>query len=187
MWESIWGFLTSVPLWEIALILFSKTIEVSIGTTRVILINKGYKKQGAILSFFEVLLWVFIASRVIMGIAESPLKGIVYSLGFAVGVYIGSIIENYLAFGKVLIHVICSNETGIETTKTIRNAGYGVTSLDAHGKDSDKAILMIFANRKGKNELIRLIQAQNPAAMIVVNEVSVLKGGYITPWRKIAK
>ncbi len=187
MLAMIWSFLTAVPLWELLLILFSKSIEVSIGTTRVILISKGYRKQGAILSFFEVLLWVIIASYVISGIMEAPIKAIVYSLGFAIGVYLGGLIESLLAFGKVLIHVICEKEEGRAMEKTIREAGYGVTNLHAHGRDSDKSVLMIFANRKGKDDLVDIINKANPKAMIVTNEVSVLKGGHITSWRRIAK
>ena len=114
MFESIWNFLTSVPIWELALIFFSKIIEVAIGTMRIILISKGYKKPGSILAFFEVLLWIFVASTVIMGMTDAPLKGIIYALGFAIGVYIGSIIENKVAVGKILIHVISSKETSMD-------------------------------------------------------------------------
>jgi uncharacterized protein YebE (UPF0316 family) len=187
MIDMIIRFFTAVPLWELILILLSKSIEVSIGTLRVILISKGYKRQGAFISFFEVLLWVMITSIVITGIAEAPIKAITYSLGFALGVYMGSKIEAFLAFGKVLLYVICDHCTTCEMEKMIREAGFGVTSLDAHGKDSDKSVLMIFANRKGKDELVELIKKHNEKAMIVTNEVSILTGGYITPWRRIAK
>ncbi|PKK99161.1 MAG: hypothetical protein CVV57_03060 [Tenericutes bacterium HGW-Tenericutes-2] len=187
MFESIWNFLTSVPLWELALIFFSKIIEVAIGTMRIILISKGYKKPGSILAFFEVLLWIFVASTVIMGMTNAPLKGIIYALGFAIGVYIGSIIENKVAVGKILIHVISSKETSEDIIKVLRQSGHGVTSLDAHGKDSDRVVLMIFANRKNKQTIIDLIESINSKAVIVANEVSIVSGGYVSPWRKIAK
>lgn len=187
MFQAIAQFFTAVPFWELLLILVSKMIEVSIGTLRHILINKGYKKQGAILSFFEVLLWVIIASLVIQGIAEAPIKAITYSLGFAIGVYLGSLLESYFALGKLLIHVNCSLSSSKKTIQAIRDAGFGVTSIDAHGKDSDRIILMVFTNRKGHKELVELIYAIDPKTMIVANEVSVIKGGYITPWRRIHK
>lgn len=187
MFKTIFDFLTSALFFELVLILLSKAIEVAIGTLRVILISKGYKRSGSILSFFEVFLWVFIASRVLMGITEAPIKGIVYSVGFAIGVYIGTLLENYLAFGKVLIHVICLKSSGPGILSMIRSAGYGVTSMDAQGKDSEKKMLMIFANRKGKDEIVKLIETHYPEAMIVINEVAVLKGGYISPRRRIAK
>jgi uncharacterized protein YebE (UPF0316 family) len=187
MIDTIWSFLTSVPLWELLLILVAKVIEVSIGTMRVILISKGYRKPGTFLAIFEILLWVFIASKVIMGIAEYPIKGIMYSLGFALGIYFGSLLENRLAVGKVLIHVICSTEDAQIIMKTLRDSGHGVTSIDAHGKDSDRIVLMIFANRKNKSIIIDMIETMNPKALVVSNEVSILQGGYVSPWKRIAK
>ncbi|MBN2300362.1 MAG: DUF2179 domain-containing protein [Acholeplasmataceae bacterium] len=187
MWSSIYSFLNSVPLWELLLIFFAKIIEVSIGTMRIILISKGYRKPGSILGFFEVLLWVFVASTVISGMLDAPLKGIIYALGFAIGVYIGSMIENRVAVGKVMIHVIASNDVASQIIKVLRDSGHGVTSLDAHGKDSDRTVLMVFANRKNKEIIMKLIERTNDKALIVANEVSLVHGGFVSPWRRIAK
>ncbi|PKK97091.1 MAG: hypothetical protein CVV58_03015 [Tenericutes bacterium HGW-Tenericutes-3] len=187
MWNAIFEFFTSVPLWELSLIFFSKIIEVSIGTMRVILISKGYKKPGSILGFFEVLLWVFVASTVINGMLQAPLKGIIYALGFAIGVYIGSMIENKVAVGKVLIHVIASEEICNKIVKVLRDAGHGVTSLDGHGKDSNRTVLMIFANRKNKDLIFALIEQTDSKALVVANEVAIHQGGFVSPFRRIAK
>ena len=187
MWDDILSFLTSVPLWELLLIFFSKIVEVTIGTMRMILINKGFRKPGTLLAIFEIILWVFIASRVIMGITETPMKGIIYSLGFAAGVYVGSMLENRVGVGKLLIHVIVDPKDADTIMKTLRAAGHGITSIDAHGKDSSRTVLMIFANRKNKNAIIDLIESLNSKALIVANEVSIIQGGTVSPWRKIAK
>lgn len=187
MLDQIWAFLTSVPLWELLMIFSAKIIEVTIGTMRVILITKGYRKPGTILAIFEILLWVFIASRVIMGIVDYPMKGIVYSLGFAFGVYIGSLLETRLAVGKILIYVIVDKDSGKSLTDALRQMGHGVTTLDAQGKDQERLVLMIFANRKNKQSIIDIVEALNQKALIVANEVSILQGGYVSPWRRIAK
>lgn len=187
MWEAILKFLTAVPLWELGLILLSRVIEVSMGTLRIILINKGYRRQGVVLAFFEVLIWVFVASRVISGIAEEPIKGIIYSFGFAIGVYLGSILEGRLAFGKVLVQAITNVEVGVVIANTLRSEGYGVTTVNAQGKDSDKIVLMIFANRRGKEQIIEKIRNIDSSAMIVSNDVSTLHGGHITSWRRFTK
>lgn len=187
MFEQIWEVMTAVPLWELIMIFAAKIVEVTIGTMRVILITKGYRKPGTFLAIFEILLWVFIASRVIMGIVDYPMKGIVYSLGFAFGVYIGSLLENRLAVGKVLIYVIVDLESGKSLTEALRTLGHGVTTLDAHGKDQERMVLMIFANRKNKQTIINVIESLNQKALIVANEVSILHGGYVSPWRRIAK
>lgn len=187
MWQNIIDFLTSVPLWEIILILFAKIIEVSVSTLRIIYINKGFRKLGTVLSMVEILLWVFIASRVIVGVAEAPLKGIIYSIGFATGVYLGSIIENKLAVGKIFIQAVIMRDEAGKVVNAIRDAGYGVTVLNAQGKVKSRKVLMIFANRKNKDDIIRLINDLDDDALIVTNEVSMIKGGYVNSFRRIAK
>jgi len=179
MIESVISFFTAAPLWELALIFFTKIIEVSMGTLRSILVNRGYRKQGSVLAFFEVILWVFVASQVINGIAAAPLKGIIYSLGFAVGVSLGSIIENRLAFGKILIQTIVSEKKGQEVADTVRQRGFGVTTIPAEGKDSSKTVLMIFAKRKSKDDIIGYIRSADPDAMIIANDAAHLSGGHI--------
>lgn len=187
MWEAIWGFLTSVPLWEIALIFFAKVIEVSISTLRIIYINKGYRKLGSILSLIEIFLWVFIASRVIIGVQEAPLKGIIYGLGFATGVYLGSILESYLAVGKIYIQAIIMREEANKVVSVLREAGYGVTVVSAQGKIKSRKVLMIFASRKNKDKIIDLILKLDDDALITANEISMVKGGYAKSFRKLAK
>jgi uncharacterized protein YebE (UPF0316 family) len=187
MWQAIWDFLTSVPLWEIVLILFAKVIEVAISTLRIIYVNKGFRVLGTMLSFVEILLWVFIASRVIVGVSETPMKGIIYSIGFTAGVYIGSIIENKLAVGKVYVQAIIMREEAAKVVKAIRDAGFGVTVMAAQGKFKSRKVLMIFSSRKNKDHLINLIHSLDDDALIVVNEVSLIKGGYVNSFRKLAK
>lgn len=187
MWDKIVDAFVSVPWWELLLIFCSRIIEVSMGTLRIILINKGYRKQGVILAFFEVTIWVFIASRVIGGISEQPIKGIVYSLGFATGVFVGSKLENYLAFGKVLIQTITSVDNGLRLAEELRKSGYGVTTIEAKGKDTDRTVLMIYTNRKGKEQLIKLIHDADENAMIISNDITTLQGGYISASRGFIK
>jgi len=187
MINSLTNILTAVPLWELAIIFVAKMTEVSIGTLRHILINKGYRKQGAFLSFFEIILWVFVASRVIIGISEAPIKGLMYSLGYAVGVYIGSRIESRIALGRVLIQVIAEEDIGISMMNILRENGYGVTSINAEGKKSKKIMLIIYANRLKKEKIIELIHQIDKKALIVISNVDALKGGYYPSWKRLGK
>ncbi|MDT8336225.1 MAG: DUF5698 domain-containing protein [Candidatus Izemoplasmatales bacterium] len=187
MWSAIWDFLTSVPLWEVLLILVAKVFEVSISTLRIIFIGKGLRKPGTFLALVEILLWVFIASRVITGISEAPMKGIYYSIGFALGVYLGSILENCLAVGKILIQAVIMKDEANTVINALRDNGHGVTSIDAHGKYKEREVLMIFANRKNKNTILKLICDNDDDALVVAHEVSYLRGGFVSPWRKLAK
>ena len=187
MKELVIGFFTAAPAWELLLILISKVTEVSLGTVRQILINKGYRREGTILSFFEIVLWTFVASRVIIGIAGAPVKGIVYSIGFSLGVYLGSRIESFLALGRVLVQAIVAKEQSEVLIIALRNRGYAVTTMEARGRDSEKTVLMIFANRKGKEEIIREIHGLEKNAMIITNDVSTLQGGTISASKGLKK
>ena len=179
--------LTAVPAWELVLIFFAKLVEVSMGTLRHILVNKGYRKEGTILSFFEISLWVLVASRVIVGLSETPIKAVIYSVGFAAGVYLGSRLEERLAFGNVLVQAITSECAGMLIASTLRGKGYGVTSVQAEGKENHKMVLMIFANRKRKELIIEHIKKIDKNVLIVTNEVSTLYGGYFPSWKHAVK
>lgn len=183
----LWDILTVTPLWELLLIFFAKIIEVAVGTLRHILVYRGYRKQGVLLALFEIFLWVFVASTVINGLTESPMKGIVYGFGFAAGVYVGSRLEEKLAYGKVLIQTIVSVEIGVKLTKMLRDLGYGVTTVPASGKDAARTVLMIYTNRRGNENIVATIQEVEPNAMIISNDVSTLLGGRITPIRPLFK
>ena len=187
MAEYIANALTLVSPLELILILLAKTIEVTIMTLRIILISKGYRREGTILSFIEILLWTFVASRVIIGLAEAPVKGIVYSIGFSIGVYLGSRIEAYIAMGRVLIQAIVLKDTAARITGSLREKGYAVTTINAHGRDSEKEVLMLFANRKGKEEIVGEIHKLDKKAMIITNDVTNLMGGTIAAVRKQLK
>jgi uncharacterized protein YebE (UPF0316 family) len=172
---------------ELFLIFFSRIIEVSIGTLRVILISKGYRRQGVILAFFEVALWVLVASRVIVGINEQPLKAVVYCLGFALGVYVGSKLENHLAFGRILIQIITSVDKSKQLNDYLREQGFGVTSIDVQGKDDFKKVLMVYTNRKGQSDIFSKTKSIDEHAMIVSTDVASLQGGYINSYNRFVK
>lgn len=185
--DALITFLTSVSLLEIVLIFSSKVIEVTISTVRSILMTKGYRTVSALLAFVEILLWVFVASSVINGVQDQPLKGIIYALGFSVGVYCGSVVENKLAFGKNMVQVIIDKEDEAQIVTMLREKKYAVTHFDARGKDSQKAILMVMMNRRGKEKLVSAVYEINPKAVIFSNDATPLHGGYIHGSRSILK
>jgi uncharacterized protein YebE (UPF0316 family) len=179
------SFLTYVSPIELIVILLAKALEVALDTLRMILVAKGYRREATALAFTKTMLWVFVASRVIMGLAAAPIKGIVYSTGYAIGVYLGSRLENYIALGRVLIQAIVSKDNSENLIEDLRRKGYGVTIMEAKGRDSDKQVLMIFANRKGKDEISADIHKHDNTAMITTNDISALRGGTIATSKKL--
>lgn len=187
MWESFIEILTKTPWYELLLIFSMKIIEVTMGTLRMILINKGYRKFGVVLALIEIFLWVFIASAVITGLSKSPMKGISYGLGFVVGVYLGSLVEEKLAFGKVLIQAIVPKDKGIVISDTLREAGFGVTVVDARGMDMERKVLMVFANRRDSLIVVNTIKEYDNSAMIISSDTANLSGGYTKQIKQLFK
>ena len=114
----MWNALEGMGAWGIVLailiIFIAKIVEVTIGTLRQILVVKGFRKLAVLLALIEIFLWVFIASKVINDLSVNILYGIAYGLGFAAGVYFGSIIEQKLAFGMLLVQTITTEKKGLE-------------------------------------------------------------------------
>lgn len=179
-WSVVWSMNTLMIVLDFVGIFLAKIVEVSIGTLRSILVVKGYRKVAVLLALIEISIWVFVASQVITGLAASPYKGIAYALGFSAGVWVGSILEEKLAFGKILVQVITSEEKGDIICSTLRAEGLGVTTMEAQGKDEKRKVLMIYTNRRGSKKIAKDILAIDPNAMIVKNDISSLTGGHIT-------
>lgn len=57
MWDSVFSSLNDQPVLKLVLecllIVVARIIEVSMGTLRIILINKGFRKPGVVLAFLK--------------------------------------------------------------------------------------------------------------------------------------
>lgn len=187
MWEWIVNFFTAAPWYIILFVFFAKVVEVALTTVRIILVQRGFKVQGAALSFIELIIWVFVASQVINDVKTAPLLGIMYALGYAVGVYVGSIVEKKLAFGKVMLNVIIPIESEEVVSKHIRDQNIGLTQIQARGLTSEKVVLMLYANRKNIDVLMAQILELEPTALIGENDVVTVEGGTVPKKAKFIK
>jgi len=168
-------------------IFFVKIIEVSLGTIRIVLINKGERTIGAIIGFFEVTIWIILVGKVIAGITTDPIKAIVYSLGFACGNYVGSLIEEKLGIGMSEVQVIVLKEDGEKLANIIREDGFAVTVVEGQGKYFPRNILFAYVKRRKINKILKLIRGNQENAVITVSEAKPLYGGFNMLRRKKAK
>ncbi|WP_035357542.1 DUF2179 domain-containing protein [Acholeplasma granularum] len=180
-------FLTAAPWYTVLFVFVAKVIEVTLSTTRLIIVNRGFKLEGAIVSFIEVLIWVFVASQVVNDVKTAPLLGIIYAFGYAVGVFVGSIVENKMAFGKVMLHIILPTKNAKEVAKYIRDQKIGLTTIEAKGIKDDKLVFITYTNRKNLSELILGIESIEPDALIAENDVVKLTGGTVPKRQRIVK
>ena len=125
------------------LIFFAKIIEVSLTTVRTVLITRGEKLYGSIIGFFEMIIWIYVVSTVLIGISKEPIKILIYALGFSCGNYVGCILEDKLALGLLTINAIVSEKDGEKLAKMLRTENVGVTIVEAEGLKENKKLLIL--------------------------------------------
>lgn len=158
-------------------IFFVRILDVSLGTVRTIITIKGKAIIAAIVGFIEVFVWFLIVREALNTESTSIWIAISYSLGFATGTYIGSIISNKFIKGNFGIQVITDDYSIIDV---IRKNGYGVSVLDVegHNKEYEKYMLLIEITNDKLNEIRKLIKSLDPNAFIIVTETKYVQNGY---------
>jgi uncharacterized protein YebE (UPF0316 family) len=149
-------------------------------TIRLIIINRGERVKGSIIAFFEMLLYIYLISIVLIGITDDWLKLVIYIIGSLLGYFLGSKIEEKLAIGLCNLQVIVSDaDISRKITDNLRAVRLAVTVVDARGKDGDKKILLIHLKRKRIDETVRLIHKINQNLVITVKDLQDIYGGYV--------
>src|SRR5690625_2744365 len=141
-----------------------------------ILTVKGKRYLAAFVSTFEVVIYILGLSIVLDNLSEIQ-NIIAYAVGFALGIIIGSKIEERLALGYITVSVVSTNPH-LPFTKTLRKEGFGVTSWKSSGMDGDRLSLQILAPRKQEIYLYKLVTEIDPKAFIVSYEPKHIQGGF---------
>lgn len=159
-------------------IFLAKTIELALGTLRLIVVANGKKFIGAVLQGVAALVWVYVTGMVIVDITTDPIKIIVYALGSAFGSLVGSLLEEKMALGSNMLLAIIDKDLEEVITTTIRNENYAVTVLEGKGKEKDRAILMIMVARKKRKKVTNIIKKIDSTAMIISETAATINGGH---------
>ncbi len=160
------------------IILGIQIVYVSFFTIRMIFTLKGKRYLAALVSTFEVAIYITGLSIVLERL-NNPLKLIAYSIGYGLGVIVGTKIEERLALGYVTVQVI-SQYIDEQLPKALRERGYGVTCWFAKGKDGDRLVLYVLTKRKNQYKLYQAINEVDPKAFIITHEPTYFFGGFWT-------
>lgn len=172
-------FLDNIGIWIYFLIFFGKIIEVTVATVRMVLINRGERVKGTMIAFFDILLWLVITGTVLDGFQDDPLRMLVFAVAFAVGNYLGSWLEEKLAFGLSSIEIIVPTSLKSKKLATIlRDNGFGVTVVKGEGRDGKRDLLKLYLKRNQVEKVKQLINLNYKEAIFVVNDSRKIKGAY---------
>ena len=160
-------------------IFFIRIIDVSLGTFRTMATVKGKSVTAALIGFFEVLVWFLIVKEALNTTNNSIFIAISYSLGFATGTYIGSVLSNKYIKGNLSVQII-TKKAYPNMVDGLRNKGFAVSLFEVIGKNKDENKYMLFIEISNSDyfKLQKLVKKYDESAFIVANESKYVQNGY---------
>jgi len=157
------------------LIFLARLIDVTFGTMRIIMISRGRKYIAPILAFCEIMIWLFAISQVVQHLTNITYY-LAYGCGYATGTFIGILIEEKIAIGKVIIRIITKKDA-TELIEHLRNTGYGVTIFEGQGATGSVKLIYMTIERADVDDIVEIIKKFNPKAFFSVEEIRLAKEG----------
>jgi uncharacterized protein YebE (UPF0316 family) len=167
------------------LIFSARILDVSIGTIRVVFIMQGNKRLAPLIGFIESFIWLVAVSQIIKNV-DNLISYIAFAAGFATGTYVGLIIEEKLAFGKVLIRII-TRKAAAELVHFLEENDFYFTNVPAKGRYGKVNVLFSVIKRDRLPLIFQGIKKYNPNAFYTVESVkSTTENKYDSSKRRFA-
>jgi uncharacterized protein YebE (UPF0316 family) len=167
-------------LWTIPLIIGLRLIDVSLGTIRIILLSRRYRLVPACIGFVEVFTWL-VAATIVFSNLNSPPRMLAYAAGFALGTYLGATLESRLAVGATMMRVLAPVGSP-QVADDLRRAGFGVTVVNADGRDGEVRLAFSILPRKRAREALRIARACNPEAFVTLQDIETVEPMELRSW-----
>lgn len=151
------------------LIMAARITDVTIGTLRIIFIAKRKIVLAPVLGFFEVLIWLLAIEQIFRNLSNIACY-LAYAGGFALGNFIGMIVEKKLALGLEMIRIITKSDSA-ELIGRLKQFTNGVTIVDGRGSIGPVKIIFTVIPRKKTKDLIKLINMIEPAAYFTIENI----------------
>ncbi len=157
------------------LIFLARICDVTIGTMRIIMISKGKKLLAPVLGFFEILIWIIAIGKIMQNL-NNPVCYVAYAGGFAIGNYVGMKVEEKLAIGLIVLRII-TQEDASGLIKALRDMGFGITEIDAIGKDKKVHVIFSIMKRHDIPVIVEKINNFNPKAFYTIEDIRAINQG----------
>ena len=157
---------------SVAYIFLLRLLDQTLGTLRMLYVNKGKPTFGAALGFIESAIWVVAISQVIKDL-DDPYLVVGYALGFASGTIVGSYIESSIAIGDVVIRIFSPKDDDSQlVAQKLRSEGFGVTIISGEGMEGEVSIAWCVAPRKKAKQVLSIVSEINPDAYVTTESTS---------------
>jgi uncharacterized protein YebE (UPF0316 family) len=152
------------------LIFVARIGDVSINTIRIIYVLGGRRWTATILGFFESFIWLM-AIRQIFEHLDNWICYVAYPAGFASGIFVGMIIEERIAYGKVIVRIITRKEV-VSLIKYLNSQHFRYTHVHAEGPDGHENLVFTVLERERLEVLLSKLKDILPTAFYTVEKVN---------------
>ena len=157
------------------LIFFARICDVTLGTLRIIFVSKGFKSLAPLLGFFEVLIWVIVISQLLSSFS-SWVCYVAYAAGFAMGNFVGMLIEERISIGTLLIRITTSKDArGL--MNLLKENGFGVTLIEGEGSKGKVDIIQSIVSRKSIIQVQQVLDEFDENLFYTIEDIKSVKKG----------
>lgn len=152
------------------LIFVARIGDVSINTIRIIYVLGGRRVTATLLGFFESFIWLM-AIRQIFEHLDNWICYIAYPAGFAAGIFVGMIIEERIAYGKVIVRIITRKDVS-SLIAYLNTNQFRYTKVDAQGPDGPENLVFTVLERDRLEQVLYTLRDILPTAFYTVEKVN---------------
>ncbi len=165
-------------------IFFARVADMSLDVVRILMLTRGRKIEAALIGFIETAIFILALGQVLQGGLNNIFKVIAYAGGFAIGNYVGSIIEERIAMGHLTLQIFPTNECLTEMVGCLRERGFGLTCLTGQGRSGDRSVLYLFLKRKGLPRVLEIMNKLDRNTFYNISDTRDIRGGIFPDKRK---
>ncbi len=147
-----------------------------ITTVRLVTLVRGQKIASFLLAILESLIFAVTIGGVVSNLDNMWNLG-AYCLGYAVGGYLGMVLEQRLIQRFVSIEAI-SQHGAHKVATALRAAGYGATEGWGEGAEGRVGSVTAVVPHQEVNKVINIIQDVDPKAFVMMDELRAITRGY---------
>ena len=156
-------------------IFVARICDVTLQTTRTILIVRGERAKAACVGFFEVLLYITVLNAIFANLNNFG-NLISYALGFATGNYVGGFVDEKLAIGIQYLQVITMKEP-LKLAEALREQGHGVTVMEGAGLTGPRFVLQALLERRQVKAFVKMVSDWDADVFMIISDARKYRGG----------
>lgn len=151
------------------LIVLARVTDVSLDTLRTVSIVQGRRAFSAALGFFEALIYIAVVAHVLRNF-DHPVYAIAYGAGYALGTYLGIVVEQRLGFGTQLACFL-THKADAMSAALDGAGGYGVASVQGRARQEEVSLFYVAAPRRRIHQLVHRARSADENCFCVVNDL----------------